>query len=191
MNRRKAIRNIFLGTGAAAIAVSGYEWYGLTRKPDLADLNKFQDIVSEMAETLIPATNTPGAKDAKVGEFVIKMVAEHANKKVQNRFLYGLHDVENYANSQYKQSFVKCTVPQREEILLHFEQNDKPMKGILGKVQKKILGTSFIVTLKTYTVMGYATSQIGATKGFAYDFIPGPFMASVPLQPGQRSWATK
>ena len=148
-------------------------------------------MISEMAETIIPATETPGAKDARVGEFVIKMINEHADAKVQNRFMSGLHDAENYAASKYNQSFVKCTSAQREEILLHFEQSSKPMKGILGKVQRKILGTSFFVTLKTYVVMGYATSQLGATRGFAYDFIPGPFQANLPLQPGQRSWATK
>ena len=191
MNRRKAIRNLILGAGAVAAGGAGYEWYSLGKKPDLGELDEYKELIAEMAETIIPATNTPGAKDAKVGEFIIMMVREHANTKVQNRFLNGLHDVERFSHSQYNQPFVKCTVPQREAILLHFEQAGKPKKGILGKVQHKILGTSFAETLKTYTVMGYATSQPGATRGFAYDFIPGAFQANVPILPGQRSWATK
>ena len=191
MNRRKAIRNIFLVTGAAVIGGAGYEWYSITKKPKLAELAGYKELLSELAETIIPATNTPGAKDAQVGEFIYKMVIDCSDVRAQNKFLYGLHDVEDYCHSKYGQSFIKCTVQQREETLLYFEKKGKRYNGIIGKVQHKFLGDSFFETLKNYTVIGYATSMQGATQGFAYDYIPGSFEANVSLKPGQRSWATK
>ncbi len=148
-------------------------------------------MLSELAETIIPATNTPGAKDARVGEFIYEMLIDCADVRAQNKFLYGLEDLEDYCHSRYDHSFMSCTIPQREEALIHFEQKGKRRSGIIGKVQHKLLGDSFFETLKNYTVIGYATSMQGATQGFAYDYIPGAFDANVPLKPGQRSWATK
>jgi len=191
MNRRKAIRNILVAAGVTAVAVPGYKWYSITKKPHLSELNNYKDLLSEMAETIIPRTNTPGAKDAQVGDFIYKMVNDCSDVKSQNKFLYGLQDVEAYCHSKYGQSFIKCSVAEREATLLHFEKKDKSYSGIMGKIQHKFLGTSFFETLKTYTVMGYCTSIQGATQGLAYDLVPGTYEACIPLQPGQRSWATK
>lgn len=191
MNRRKAIRNILLVAGVAGAGIGGYEWRRINKKPALDDLAQYKALLSELAETIIPATHTPGAKDARVGEFIYKMVIHCTGAREQNRFLYGLHDLEDYCHDKYGKSFMQCAVTQREETLLHFEQAGKRFKGIAGKVQRKIFGDGFFKILKTYTVMGYATSQKGATQGFAYDYIPGAWQASVPLRPGQRSWATK
>ena len=191
MNRRKAIRNILLAAGVTAVAGTGYKWYSITKKPHLDELNNYKELLSELAETIIPKTNTPGAKDAHVGEFIQKMILDCTDVKAQNKFLYGLQDVEDHCHSRYGQSFVKCTVPQREETLNYFEQKDKLHGGIIGKVQHKFLGDPFIKTLKDYTVMGYCTSMEGATMGLAYDYVPGAYLADLPLQPGQRSWATK
>ena len=191
MNRRKAIRDILLVAGFTAVAGGGYEWRHINGKPAIADLDKYMELLSELAETIIPATNTPGAKDAKVGEFIYKMVVDCADVRAQNKFLYGLHDLEEYCHNKYGLSFIKCTVPQREETLLYFEKKGKRHGGIIGKVQHKFMGDPFFETLKNYSVIGYATSLPGATQGFAYDLIPGSYDANVPLKPGQRSWATK
>ncbi|MGY0037942.1 gluconate 2-dehydrogenase subunit 3 family protein [Pedobacter sp. NJ-S-72] len=55
----------------------------------------------------------------------------------------------------------------------------------------KFLGIPFFIILKQLTVEGYCTSQTGATKGLAYDYIPRTFASCIPLTKNQRSWATK
>jgi hypothetical protein len=40
------------------------------------------------------------------------------------------------------------------------------------------------------TCLGYYTSEIGATKALKYVHIPGKYEACIPLQPGQKAWAT-
>ncbi len=191
MNRRKAIRNILLVAGIAVAGGAGYEWYHINKKPVLSDLDQYKALLDELAETIIPRTDTPGAKDAKVGDFIYKAVRDCADKRAQNKFLYGLHDLESYCQSKYSKSFVQLSIAEREAVLLQQEQDSKPRGGIVGKIQHKFMGDSFFTTLKNYTVIGYATSMQGATQGFAYDYIPGTWQAEVPLKPGQRSWATK
>jgi len=191
MNRRKAIRNILLVAGVAVAGGAGYEWFHINRKPVLAELDQYKSLLDELAETIIPRTDTPGAKDARVGEFIYKAVHDCADKRAQNKFLYGLHDLEKCCHSKYGKSFTALSVAERGEILTKLEKESKPRGGIVGKIQHKFIGDSFFTTLKNYTVIGYATSMQGATQGFAYDFIPGAWLAAVPLKPGQRSWATK
>jgi len=191
MNRRKVVKFLFLAAGATAVSVSGYKWYGISKKPALDDLAGYKELLSEMAETLIPATDTPGAKDALVGDFIYKMVMECTDKKSQNKFLTGLSDLEAYSKGKYGQSFIKCTTPQREAILSHFEQKGKPKGGLMGKIERRYLGNSFYSTLKNYTVTGYCTSEPGAKMGLAYDYIPKQFVACIIMYPSQRSWATK
>ena len=191
MNRRKAIRNILLTSGGAVAAGAGYKWVSLNRKPHIGELDNHKALLPELAETIIPRTNTPGAKEAGVGQFIYKMIVDCADRRTQNKFIYGLHDLEQHCQSKYGRSFVACGQDEREATLRHIEQTDKPYPGILGKVQHKFMGTPFFETLKTYTVMGYCTSMLGATQGLAYELVPGTFDACIPLKPGQRSWATK
>jgi hypothetical protein len=71
-----------------------------------------------------------------------------------------------------------------------YEENGRPAKGLLGKAENKYLGRSFFTTLKQYTVKGYCTSQLGATKGLTYVPVPGSYHGCIPKLPGQRAWAT-
>ena len=78
----------------------------------------------------------------------------------------------------------------QEAALLYFEQKGQPYKGTAGKLEARLTGRSFFRILKDYTVEGYCTSAAGATKGLAYLYIPGSFHGCIPLQPGQKGWAT-
>lgn len=190
MNRRKAIRNIFLFSGAGAAAVGGFNFYRFYRTPDLSSLEGHKRLIEELSEIIIPETDTPGAKSAGVAPVIITLVKDCTNRKAQNRFLYGLDDVEDYARSKYGKSFVDCDKAAKIAITGHFEQRDRPWAGIKGKVSRRLIGDSFFITLKKYTLLGYGTSMKGATMGMAYDFIPGQYKGIVPLRPGQKCWAT-
>ena len=82
MKRRKAIGTILLAGTATTIGFSGYEWYSLTKTPDknyIAQQKK--PCLTDLAETIIPATDTPGAKEAGVVDFMIPFLTECTDKK--------------------------------------------------------------------------------------------------------------
>jgi hypothetical protein len=191
MKRRKAIGRILLAGGGTAAAYSGYKWYDLKKTPDLVYLEQRRNLIADLAETIIPATETPGAKDADVHDFIIIMVKDCTETQSQNKFIGGLKDLEHYCASAYDKPFGKCTENEKQQVLKHFEEKGKNFKGILGKVQNRFLGKSFFTTLKEYTVEGYCSSQIGATRGLNYKPIPGKYLGCIPMEPGQKSWATK
>jgi hypothetical protein len=190
MDRRKAIFRICLTGAGITAAATGYHWWDITKSPHLTYLLHNRGLIDELAETIIPATDTPGAKDAEVGDFIIKMVSDCTDKKSQNKFINGLSDLKSYCRDRHNKPFEQCNDAQKEEVLRYFEKDGKPFSGFFGKVQRKLLGKSFFVTLKEYTVEGYCTSRAGATSALVYVPVPGKFDGCTVLQPGQNAWAT-
>ncbi|UPK67112.1 gluconate 2-dehydrogenase subunit 3 family protein [Chitinophaga filiformis] len=191
MNRRKALGNIMLLAGAGAAAWSGIRLGKLYSTPNLGKLQAHAALITELAETIIPATDTPGAKAAGVTPFIIRMIRDCTPRKEQNRFLMGLDEVEDYAKRHYNHSFARCNIEQRLAIADHFERRDRPYKGITGKISHKVMGDPFFVIMKKYTVIGYCSSMEGATRGLVYDYVPGHYAGAVRLKPGQKAWATE
>lgn len=190
MKRRKAIGRILLVGGGTVAAYSGYKWYELKKSPDLNYLEQRRDLIADLAETIIPATDTPGAKEAGVQDFIILMIKDCTNVKSQNKFIDGLKELEHYCASRYVKDFIHCTDDEKKLVLKFFE-DQTPKKLVLRKVQTKLFGKPFFTTLKEYTAEGYCTSEIGATKGLVYVPVPGKYIGCMPMQPGQKSWATK
>ena len=191
MNRRKAISNILLLTGGATLTVSSYKGYQWFKKPDLDFLVTQKLLIEFLAETIIPKTDTPGAKEAGVAEIIIVLLRDSTSRPSQNKFIEGLKELINYSSSQYNKNYVDCTSEEQYNILRYFQKNGKPFKGIIGKVRNKFLGKSFYSTLVEYTTFGYCSSEIGATQGLSYVLIPGKYNGCVPLEKNQRTWATK
>jgi hypothetical protein len=164
MNRTKALRRgLWLDESGAATAAR-LKGHWLYREPDLGLLYHYKSLIAELAETIIPRTDTPGAKEAGVPDLIITMVKESTTIGAQHRFLQGLEEVAAYARSQYGQSFFDCSQEQRHNILAHFERRDRPFSGIAGKLFSRLFGDAFFVTLKKCTITGYCACLQPAAK---------------------------
>jgi hypothetical protein len=190
VNRKKAIQSLLAITAVGVSSVSVYECAGTGKPVSIEALPQKKQLLAELAETIIPRTDTPGAKDAKVEEFIIKMIKE-IDPKTQRNFLAGLGNLEKYTIDKYDHPFTDCTAEQKNAVMKHFEGKAVYSIGILNKISNKLLGIPFFTQLKDLTVEGYCTSQLGTTQGMAYDYIPVKFNALVPLQKNQKAWATK
>lgn len=190
MNRRKAIGRLLLLSGAGLAAGAGFTWFRYYRKPALEELDGFKPMIEELAETIIPETDTPGAKSAGVGEMIIRLVRECTPRNAQNRFLTGLADVQDYARSRFGKPYMDCSETEKDAVTAHFEIRDRTGKSLRDKAMNKLIGPAFFQTLKKYTVISYCTSRQGATRGLQYDYLPGVYRGRIPLAAGQKSWAT-
>ena len=190
MNRRKAIVTGSLAAAGLVAGGGGYKWYRIHRVPELGLLQQNGELLAALAETIIPTTDTPGARETGVADFIVKMIRDCTDRKEQNRFIEGLKTLQQYCLSEYGRPYEKCKEEEQEAVLTRWEQSGKPKNGLLGKVETRFLGRSFFTLLKEYTAEGYCTSQPGATKGLAYLYIPGSYKGCSPLKPGQKAWAT-
>lgn len=186
IDRREAIRRVtMLLGGAALIGSSGFvaaceraqqraagtSTAGTFTAKDIAFLD-------EVAETILPATKTPGAKAAHVGAFMALMVTDGYTERDQGIFRDGMKTLD-------EGSFTAATPAQRLERL---EQLDREQKAYTDK-KKPDDPPHFFRQMKELTLLGYFTSEIGCTQAMRYRETPGRFDPCVPYTPGETAWA--
>lgn len=182
MHRRIAIKNLALIIGGAALLPSCVHDSGKASvKLKNVDINADQEkLIGDMAETIIPKTNTPGAKDLQLHLFVLKMVDDCYTKKDQQDFMTGMGQFTDLIKKQYSRSFGECDQKQREQTLLGIEQ-DKDPKSTTYPAELK----SFYGMVKGQTVNGYTTSKYFMTKQVVYELVPGRYNAFYPVKKKQ------
>lgn len=171
MNRRIALKNIALAT-AGLMMLPGCDggWTEKSVQTDAAFLSRKQEaLLADIAETFIPATDTPGAKALKVDAFIQKMVVDCYEKEVQGTVKQGLAKVEDLAEAGYDKRFADLSAVEREEILQQLEQSPEEEQQ------------SFYSLVKGLTIHGYMTSEYVMTNIIKYEMVPGRYLGCVPV----------
>lgn len=189
MNRREALSRVALIMGGT---VAGAEFFlsgckSGDRQTGGLPLSK-EDIafLDEIAETIIPTTNTPGAKAAKVGEFMHTMVTDCYEEKDQKTFLEGMKKVNEACSKMHSHDFMAATPEQRKEVLTALDKEAREYQ----KNKKPEDPAHFFTLMKQLTLLGYFTSEIGATQALRYVAVPGKYEGCIPYKKGDKAWAT-
>ncbi|MFN8346956.1 MAG: gluconate 2-dehydrogenase subunit 3 family protein [Spirosomataceae bacterium] len=182
MNRREVIKNVALmlgGTFSAPTLMAMNHWEQATG-PDaqgaafsLSDTHR--KIVAEVAEMIIPRTDTVGAKDAGVPAFIEMMLKDCYAQPEHMSFIEGLTSLEQV-------KFLELNEAERRGVLKYLEQQTKERMKDMPKV------TPFWRLMKELTLLGYFTSEAGIKASFDYVQIPGK-LENIKLKPGQKAYA--
>jgi hypothetical protein len=194
MNRRNYLKSLLALTSLGIGSFSIFKWLGSTELQSpitFHDWSKKVLILTELAETIIPKTDTPGAKEAGVGKYIISVMSNCYDQQQQKKFLSGLSDLEDYAESEYGMTFIESDSSTRQAIVAHFSSSLIESSTLMLKIKNKFLGKSFFFTLRELTVEGYCMSYLGSTQGLSYDPVPGVYQPCIPLSSHPKSWATK
>src|SRR5260221_8353668 len=207
MNRRDAIGRVALIMGGAVIGadffLSGCKPTAATQVSDLFDTNHVA-FLNEVADTILPTTSSPGAKAANVGQFMAVMVRDCYTPQNQKTFLEGVKKLDDASQKQYSSKFMDLTPQQRTDLLvaLDKEQKDftakrnKDMEADMlkhkgdAKYKAPDMPNHYFRMMKELTLLGYFTSEIGATKALRYIAVPGHYDGNVPYKKGDKAWAT-
>lgn len=191
MNRRDAISRVGLLLGGTIIGAEVF-LAGCTNSDKNiggAGINFSNDDISfldEVAETILPATNTPGAKEAKVGEFMTVIVRDCYTEKDQKIFLEGMQKLNAASKTKNGKSFLDSSPQERHDLLVDL---DKEQKEYMAK-KKSEDPAHYFRMMKELTLWGYFTSQPGATKALRYVAVPGRYEGCIPYKKGEKAWAT-
>lgn len=71
------------------------------------------ELVTMIAEMIIPETDTPGATSVHVNEFLDLLLAEWSSDEDRTRFLAGLDDIDHESRATYGKRFVELSEPDR------------------------------------------------------------------------------
>lgn len=179
MDRREALKtsSLLLGytlTGGTAAALLGgckaetsTDWKPSTLTSDESEL------MAELCETILPKTNTPGAKDALCHRYIDEMLTHFYDAKKQTEYREALKVFNDKSKSKYSKAFVALNTHEREEILGMVAKEEKAKKDEDKSIR-------IFRELKDATISGYFTSEVGA-KGGLCEFIPvpGPYQGCI------------
>jgi Gluconate 2-dehydrogenase subunit 3 len=193
INRREAIRRVSAVLGGAALAggaglLAAYEKAGAPVEGAMGTFTA-DDIafLDEIAETILPATKTPGAKAAKTGAFMALMVTDSYSPAEQQIFREGMRKVDGATRNANNVSFMDATPQQRTAVLTVLDHEQKRMMDAGEMAGSR--STHYFRMMKELALLGYFTSEPGCTQALRYVESPGRFDACIPYTPGEPAWA--
>jgi gluconate 2-dehydrogenase gamma chain len=141
--------------------------------------------VATIAERIIPTTDTPGARAGGVHRFIDVMLTEYYDGAERAHFVAGLAEVDTRARGAHGRSFVRCSAAQQTALLAHLDRETfgADHAAVATNVH------AFFRRMKELTVLGYYTSQPGATLELRYERVPGRFDGCIPLARVGRAWS--
>jgi hypothetical protein len=171
MERRVALKNMAAAMGAMVVMpawASGWNKKAISAV-GLLDAGKAETLAM-VVETIIPKTDTPGARELGVGGFVEKMVKDCYDTRAQAGLSAGLDAVEAISKKNFNKSYADLTKQQQLSLLEGIDKgSDADLKGFLGLV-------------KNLTIQGYTSSEYVMTNITHYEMIPARYHGCVPVK---------
>lgn len=217
INRREAIARVTALLGGIAFVGGSNLLAAAEKARPAADaaVGEFsvQDIafLDEIAETILPATKTPGAKAAKTGAFMALMVTDCYGPAQQKVFRDGMRKLDEACKKSNSVAFVAAAPQQRLAVLKVLDQEQKrvmdsreaaerkrkglaPVPGLViaideGNDQSTDRPPHYFRMMKELTLLGYFTSEIGCKQAMRYVEAPGRFDPCIPYKAGDPAWA--
>jgi len=196
MNRREYIKQtaFFLGyavsaTTIAEMMLSCKTQANLDWKPVFFDNNQ-ANLIAEIAETILPKSKTPGAKELGVPQFIDKMLKLTSDETGQQDIIKGLEGFEKSCSDKYGKEFAELDAVQRKEFLIEQDKVSPAfpisMWGIMLDPNPKPV--TFYRRIKSMVLMGYYSSEKIGEQVLAYAPVPGQYKGCIPYK-GQNTWS--
>lgn len=190
MDRRELLKMIVAATGAAMI---GLPALGQAQAPAAGPKTPFSDAdvgtLDEIAETILPRTKTPGAKDAGAGAFMATFVTDCYTQKQQAAFRAGLVDIDKRAGGRFV-----SLAPQDRTVLLRTLDAEARKHAVdvteTGTAEAGEPMPHYFTMFKQLTIFGFFTSKVGATEVLKYVAVPGRYDGDLAYVPGTPAWGT-
>lgn len=195
MDRREAIKRTVLLTGAAlsASTVSAL-LKGCQAEASNAGgwMPQFFDpkqaaALSEVAETILPATDTPGAKEVGVPAFIDRLAATCLTEEEQVTLSGSLAQIEQQAQAAHGKTFTALTPEDRLALLNAIDAKARSAAALPAADVADADWPGFL-QLKQLVLLGYFTSEKVGTEVTAFQPIPGQYKPCIPYEAGQPAW---
>ncbi len=161
-----------------------------------------RSLLAEIAEVIIPKTDTPGAKDTGVAEVIEILLKDCYNEDQQKHFIAGLKDLEE-ESKKLGSDFVSLDDANKMAVLLTLRDKARAEREEAEKVKivdaetgkekedvsKKTPPIPFFTLVRDLTIFGYYSSEYGVTQAFDYSPVPGRFDPCIKVSPDQRAYS--
>ncbi len=181
MNRRKALKktSLLIGSALSTSALVGF-WQGC-KSPAAESSSMLSEeemkLIAELAEAILPRTDTAGAIDAGVPEFIELILMDVSTQEEVDNFKSSLQVFDDNCGAMTGQSFSAGSGEERESFLLAIEEGQSTIEEIC---------ITFYQTVKHFTLLAYFSSEAGMTRALNYQPLPGGYDPCARMDPGER-----
>lgn len=186
MDRRELLHraSMLLGGALSSSAVAGVLAGCVSAPQSAGDRQTFltaeeMRTVTAMADQIIPRTDTPGALDVGVPAFIDRMLAGYYRDKERAALRAGLGAVSTDSAELAGRSFADLTSEQQVTLMKQYDQEQYDYTRRNAGAENT--APHFFRLIKELTIVGFCTSEAGATKQMNYNQTPGPYRGDVPL----------
>lgn len=190
MDRREALKTASLIMGyslagtSATILLKGCK---AETKPDWTPAFLTEEewkLTADISEIIIPATDTPGAKDALCDRYIDQAIHTFYTDEKKEHFRQDLLIFDNKAKEKYSKAFLALNQNEKEKVL------DLVADELKAKQEADPKHRDIFRELRELVVTGYCTSEVGAKGGlFDYRPVPGPYQGCIDYATVGKAWA--
>lgn len=190
MNRRDAIARVGLLMGGTVIGAEIF-LTGCARKTETVasglSFNPDQiALLDEVGETILPETaSSPGAKAAKIGEFMKVIVTDCYEEKDQKVFMAGIGKLDEASEAKFSKDFMSLSPAERTELLVALDGEAKSHES----AKKPEDDSHYFTMMKQITLWGYFTSEVGSKNALRYNPVPGRYEGCIDYKKGDKAWS--
>lgn len=169
MNRRNALINLLVASGTVVSLPFWMQSCGISESDEHTTnfSPKELQLISAVADTIIPAGTTIGALSVGADKYLVKMLDDCYETEVRENVKKQLVAVDEFSNNTYNKKFTNCTPQEREKTLIHFADS--------GVKEEK----EFFDLVKSETIKGFATSREVMADHLGYKVAPGHYYGCV------------
>lgn len=188
IDRREALKTLTLLTGYTLTAGAASAFLaGCKNETTAAATGAESNVLSAdqmrtiaaVVERILPKTDTPGALDAGVDQYVSLAVNKFYKPEDQKKFIENLGKFDKLAADKYKKTFAQLTDENKDDVL----------KMMAEEWKKNDQDPHIFKEMRDLTVTGYCTSEQGAKQLLKYDPIPGPYKGCIDRSTVGGVWA--
>jgi gluconate 2-dehydrogenase gamma chain len=192
MDRRELLHraSLLLGGAITASAATGI-LAGCVATPQGMDLSQTTPAgslltdaematVVAMADQIIPKTDTPGAIDVGVPAFIDRMLSGYYQQRERDVMQAGLARVAVDARALRGTAFASLTSDEQVTLMKRYDQEQFDYTRA-NATKTPPPPPHFFRLMKELTILGFCTSEVGATKLMYYNQNPGPYRGDLPL----------
>ena len=195
MDRRELIQKaaMLLGGAVSSSAMAGV-LAGCVSSPSAAgDKQTFftpgeMKTATVMADQILPRTDTPGAIDVGVPAFMDRMMAGYYQDRQRRILRAGLERADKDAMAAHGQVFSALSSDQQVALMRVYDREAYDQNRRNANTPNA--DPHFFRIVKELTIVGFCTSEAGATKFLTYAPTPGPYRADIPYSEIGKAWAT-
>jgi gluconate 2-dehydrogenase gamma chain len=196
LERRSLLQSVALLLGAASLPADAFAIARKVKSKRVLNPAQFT-LLSAIADTIIPVTDTPGAVTVGVPRLLDGMLSNWASASRKTALIGAIAEIDALAMASDKKGFAALAPARRKELLIDHDKaalkRGPPPKEkqspLLAMLSGPPVANPGYLKLKELVIALYYASEAASTQELVYEHVPGRFVPSVKVTPETRPYA--